>query len=360
MDNVESKSITIVNWRLQPGGGIETRIRDCLKYLGQEFWFSLYSLRPIKDNYSFFARYCTSIHWGHSNNLLLYFRFLLYAINHRHHIFHIYNAGPIILLLLKIACPRKIIYHISGTIYWKDHHHLKRLLLKFIWYISLSDKILLLSNSNYSKKKFLEQISAKYEITVLYNGIDTSRFKARREKKENRFRVVYVGRLVRGKNLFLWIDIAKKLIEYYPHTEFKIAGEGPLGKELEEYVKTQALDTLVRFEGYIEDIENFYHNSDLMLFLSEYESFGNVAVESVLSGTPVIVSDIPSMKEIFANYPQFLVSLDNSISNTIIDKIKNLKDLRRLTLKMRQEFIKKYDINYHISKIREFYLVTDK
>ena len=56
-----------------------------------------------------------------------------------------------------------------------------------------------------------------------------------------------------------------------------------------------------------------------MMFLSEYELFGNAVVESILCGTPVIASDIPSLREIFRNYPQFLVPADGRMGSDILE-----------------------------------------
>jgi glycosyltransferase involved in cell wall biosynthesis len=44
-------------------------------------------------------------------------------------------------------------------------------------------------------------------------------------------------------------------------------------------------------------------------------------VECILCGTPVIASDIPSMREIFRDYPVFLVHPDEDLTGRIEERI---------------------------------------
>ncbi len=94
----------------------------------------------------------------------------------------------------------------------------------------------------------------------------------------------------------------------------------------------------------MDKIENEFRSSSLLLFLSEYESFGNVVVESILCGTPVLTSDIPAMREIFSGYPYFIINGKTDLFREIDMKITNLKKLKELTMKAREEFIQKYSL----------------
>jgi glycosyltransferase involved in cell wall biosynthesis len=103
-------------------------------------------------------------------------------------------------------------------------------------------------------------------------------------------------------------------------------------------------------------VKNVYQENDLLLFLSKHESFGNVVVESVLTQTPVIASAIPAMKEIFSEYPEFLVELDNHIFDSIICKLKNLDSLKISVSKARKDFARKFNAENHMNRIKELYL----
>jgi len=49
-------------------------------------------------------------------------------------------------------------------------------------------------------------------------------------------------------------------------------------------------DSRIRYLGYVKDIEDCYRAADFTIQASSYEPFGLVAIESVLCGTPVILS----------------------------------------------------------------------
>ena len=56
----------------------------------------------------------------------------------------------------------------------------------------------------------------------------------------------------------------------------------------------------VYFAGYLNstDVKKMYRCADISVFPSTYEPFGIVAIEAMLSGTPVVVSDIGGLNEI--------------------------------------------------------------
>lgn len=77
-----------------------------------------------------------------------------------------------------------------------------------------------------------------------------------------------------------------------------IAGDGPLAKELRETVPEN-----VTFTGYLqgENLAEAYACSDLMVFPSATETFGNVVLESLACGTPVIGANAGGVKNIISD-----------------------------------------------------------
>ena len=277
-----------------------------------------------------------------------------FASMNRQETFQVYNIGPLFLLILRLAGARKIIYCIHGTMYWKTFF--QKVLRKLLWSLSLSGNIVFISNTNHSGRVFRELISETIHPITVYNPIDIMQFEADKEKYPDRPRkIIYTGRLTTGKNLFLWIDVAKALLEKFSDIQYEIYGYGGIRNDLEKYAEKQGLKDKITFHGFIRDIATAYKNGDLLLFLSEYESFGNVVIESILAGTPVICSNIPSMQEIFANYPSFIVDLDQHLKENIISKIENYRSLIDETVKARREFKEKFSIEKHTSRLRGIY-----
>lgn len=55
--------------------------------------------------------------------------------------------------------------------------------------------------------------------------------------------------------------------------------------------KATSADPRIRYIGYVKDLEQAYRAADFTILASKYEPFGLVGVESVMCGTPVILSD---------------------------------------------------------------------
>jgi len=301
-----------------------------------------------KDRVTYGARYNI---WG---LLTLY----LYLIKNRNDIFHLYNTGPYVLLLLRLAGIKKIVYSIRGTKYWKKPW--QTLIRKISWRLGLNEMVRIIANSNFSRSVFLNEISDRFHVEVVYNPVyRTNRFRNIRNNSNKGLTIIYVGRLASGKNLFKWLDVAKTIHNNLRNVNFKLYGDGPLINKLMTYSEKLEINSFVEFMGFTSDINLAYNHADLMIFLSEYESFGNVVVESILCGTPVIASSIPSMKEIFQNYPEFLVEMDESLDDVILNKILNITHLKDIALAAKEEFKQRYSLDQHIEKLNSIYQFTD-
>ena len=99
----------------------------------------------------------------------------------------------------------------------------------------------------------------------------------------------------------------KELLEIYYENFFNdndakliIAGKGGMIDELKAQVDFLGLGNKVYFTGYLnsKQVQKMYKCADISVFPSTYEPFGIVALEAMLAGTPVVVSDIGGLNEI--------------------------------------------------------------
>jgi len=106
--------------------------------------------------------------------------------------------------------------------------------------------------------------------------------------------LLYVGRLVKQKNVIDILSVFKNLVIINPKLTLKIVGEGSERKALEEYCIAQNISEKVIFTGNVNDVSLYYKNASLTLLTSFNEGFPNVILESMSYGTPVIAYDCPS------------------------------------------------------------------
>ena len=99
--------------------------------------------------------------------------------------------------------------------------------------------------------------------------------------------IAFVSRLVTEKGLDVVIDVIKDLSERGVKHKTVIVGDGP------ERARLQSNLPAAIFEGHLtgEALAAAYASSDIFLFPSDTETFGNVTLEALASGLPAIVAD---------------------------------------------------------------------
>jgi glycosyltransferase involved in cell wall biosynthesis len=94
--------------------------------------------------------------------------------------------------------------------------------------------------------------------------------------------LLYVGRLSREKR----VETLRPILESIPGANLAIVGDGPLRSELE----ARFAGTRTQFTGYLydEDLAKAYASADIFVFPGANETFGNVVLEAMASGLPVV------------------------------------------------------------------------
>ena len=99
--------------------------------------------------------------------------------------------------------------------------------------------------------------------------------------------VTFVSRLVVEKGLDIFADVIKRLKADGLPVRCMVVGEGPARSMLEEEVGSAV------FLGHLKglDLARAYASSDVFLFPSETETFGNVTLEAMASGVPAVCAN---------------------------------------------------------------------
>ncbi|MEC7881171.1 MAG: glycosyltransferase, partial [Chloroflexota bacterium] len=105
--------------------------------------------------------------------------------------------------------------------------------------------------------------------------------------------IISVGRLTKQKD---HITLLKAFNEIYSKIDCNlyIVGEGSERDNLEKFIRNNNIEDRVKLLGYQNNPWKFMSKSELFILPSIWEGFGNVIVEAMLIGIPVISSDCPS------------------------------------------------------------------
>lgn len=105
-------------------------------------------------------------------------------------------------------------------------------------------------------------------------------------------RILTVGRMKQQKNHALLLRSFSAL--RMPNLSLMIVGTGNELGMLRNIATELGIENRVIFAGFQSDPTPFYLTADLFVLSSDYEGFGNVLVESLAQGTPVVSTDCPS------------------------------------------------------------------
>lgn len=144
-------------------------------------------------------------------------------------------------------------------------------------------------------------------LAIWGRGIETRRFNPGWRASEWRQRlgadddtivVAYVGRLAIEKGLDVALAAMHRLAgATNPKIVFALAGDGPYA----DYCRAHA-PAGTHFTGRIEGdaLSAFFASADLFIFPSTTDTFGNVLLEAMASGLPVIAADVGPTRELLA------------------------------------------------------------
>ncbi|HIF01977.1 MAG TPA: glycosyltransferase family 1 protein [Nitrospinaceae bacterium] len=259
----------------------------------------------------------------------LFFRSLLFMITNSKKIDVIHaqglNAGAIG-VILKVVFKKRLIISLHSIYTNIDDHGLIPFLIRMI----LNSAHVTLGVSKAVNRQF-NQTAIKVSSLKKYRyWVDLKHFKPMNLKEsrkkigvDDRFTVLFVGRLIPIKGIKLLVEIARELDQI----QFLFIGAGPLESFLNS---ASEQNTNIKFLGQVQNynLPVYYNSADVFCIPSQYEEgLGRVVMESVSCGIPVVGSNRGGISEALNKTISILLepthdNLKNTIQMLHMDKQK--------------------------------------
>jgi glycosyltransferase involved in cell wall biosynthesis len=134
-------------------------------------------------------------------------------------------------------------------------------------------------------------------VDVIYDGVEIPALipKGDRDAARARFGIpkesICIGNVaafIPEKRQTCLLGALHDLREKFPLCVLLLAGEGPERAKLQEFAKQMGLAAVVKFPGFVADIESVYAATDLFVFPSFEEPLGSSLLSAMAYGLPVV------------------------------------------------------------------------
>ncbi|SDN01973.1 N-acetyl-alpha-D-glucosaminyl L-malate synthase BshA [Psychrobacillus sp. OK028] len=172
--------------------------------------------------------------------------------------------------------------------------------------IEKSDIVTAVSNS--LAQETMDLIAPDKDIETIYNFIDEREYTKKDSGnlkellgiKPHEKVVIHVSNFRKVKHVPDIVNSFKLIHDEVP-SKLLLVGDGPEKHPVMESIKGTSIENDVLFLGKQESLSELYAIADLMLLLSEKESFGLVLLEAMACGVPCIGTNVGGIPEVITN-----------------------------------------------------------
>lgn len=158
----------------------------------------------------------------------------------------------------------------------------------------------LIALSNYVKDDMQSHYQLRDRtIEVIYNPVNISEIQSLAQQKPDHEVfysdsevIVNVGRFNEEKDILTTVRAFAQVVPERD-VELLLLGKGPQKEKLTELATDLDIKERVHMPGFVDNPFRYVHSSDVFVLSSRWEGFGNVLVEAMACGTPVVATNCP-------------------------------------------------------------------
>lgn len=200
----------------------------------------------------------------------------------------------------------------------------------------------------------------RYRQKLVTSGaryIDTNRFQIKKELKERRNLIGYIGRIEEGKGAMNFVKAIPLILEKQDNLKFFIGGHGPLSDRIKNELENNNSSQKVELKGWISHNKVADYLNELKLFIlpSYSEGLPTGVLEAMACGTPVLATPVGGVPDVIKDRETGFILENNSsecIAKNVIRALEhqNLEEIMRNARKLIEE---KYTYDAAVERYRK-------
>jgi glycosyltransferase involved in cell wall biosynthesis len=213
-------------------------------------------------------------------------------------------------------------------------------------------------NSEAVKRFMVEEARVPEEkLVVIPNGIEASDYEVT-SLPEGAPVVAFVGRLHVQKGVDVLIRAAGRVVERVPGATFRIAGDGPERKGLEDMAGREGVGERMEFLGAVDDVREVLAGSRVLVLPSRWEGMPNAALEAMACGRPVVASDVDGCAEVVVDGESGRLvppEDEEALADAIVEVIGDRQAAERMGRAGRERVERDFTVARMVSAYKELY-----
>ncbi len=213
-----------------------------------------------------------------------------------------YQAG----IAAKKAIHKPLIIHVHATEFDRTGGHPNQHVYDIEHY-GMHEADMIMAVSEFTKGMICEHYGiAPSKVCVIHNAVENADRvfdKGQVEYRPGDKVVLFLGRVTLQKGPDYFLKAAVKVKELEPNVKFIVAGSGDMEAKLIRGAAEMGLAKDMLFTGFLqgEDVDRAFQLADVYVMPSVSEPFGITPLESLINGTPVIISKQSGVSEVLSH-----------------------------------------------------------
>lgn len=215
------------------------------------------------------------------------------------------------------------------------------------------------------KQKLHDEFKIPYNKVVVLpiytnlGGASTNRGYLKNKYPDFNKHILVVSRLETEKNVELMIKAMKNIVPRFPQTALVIVGDGSLKDKYERMTSELGLTGNIIFEGWRENLSDYYVGADMFVHTSNYDGYGLTLIEAASAGCPIVTTNVGLVGDILGTEDAAIINIgDKKALVSAIERIIKMPEIGELLAKnaknkvqflpSKEEYLQKYKESWEL------------
>ena len=208
--------------------------------------------------------------------------------------------------------------------------------------------------ANADAERLVRRLGAKKTCRMLEAGVHVGTYQDQTDQDDGSLSIIWTGKLEHRKAPTMALEVLQGVLRENVAAQLWMVGDGPLRSEIEAAAGRYGLGEHVHLTGWVPHptVQEIYAKGDVFLFTSLQDTSGNVVLEAMAQGLPVVALKHHGVAEMVTSDSGVLVSIE-SREQVVRDMVVALKTLaehtelrQRMSHAARQRVEEVYDWNW--------------